>query len=225
MEEEEYDEQASDDAMDSYSTRMPRSVLPYRPIRLGYPHTDNMPTRASSPPPGRRPARPSAPAVPDTSAAAHSASSRRRWRWHPLLFVGLGLFVMVIGYLLFGAVSSWWQSTVDGWHYGYPRTYQTDAVVGHHDSPANPSHFIAINLHSHIEVIEFPGGDVTHARVYLGPTLIGPGEDLAPVTLSFKDVNGDGKPDMIVSVGGSIVVFINENGQFRPLKPGEQITL
>ena len=114
---------------------------------------------------------------------------------------------------------------MDGWQYGYPRTSQTDAVVGHHDSPANPSHFIAINLHSHIEVIEFPGGDVTHARVYLGPTLIGTGQDLVPVTLSFKDVNGDGKPDMIVSVGGTIVVFINDNGQFRPLKPGEQVTL
>ena len=141
------------------------------------------------------------------------------------MYVGLLLCVMVLGYLLFGAVSTWWQSTVDGWQYGYPRTSQTDAVVGHDDSPANPSHFIAINLHSHIEVIEFPGGDVTHARVYVISTLIGSGQDLVPVTLSFKDVTGNGKLDMIVSVGGTIVVFINENGQFRPLKPGEQVTL
>ena len=213
-------EEEADDGMDDSPLWTARSVLPYRHTRLDYPSTDERPMRTSLPP-ERRPVRPSAP---EASAAAHSAP-RRRWRWHPLFFVGLGLCIMVMGYLLFGAVSAWWQGTVDGWHYGYPRTYQTDAVVGHHDSPANPSHFIAINLHSHVEVIEFPGGDVTHARVYLEPTLIGTGEDLAPVTLSFKDVNGDGKPDMIVSVGGTIVVFINDSGQFRPLKPGEQVTL
>jgi hypothetical protein len=222
LQKDEYDEEASDDdALDGYPMRTPSSVVPYRYTRLDYPQTEQRPMRASLPPAERRPARQSIPDAPATTRPA----PRRRWRWHPLFYVGLGLLIMVLGYLLFGAVSTWWQTTVDGWQYGYPRTYQTDAVVGHHDSPANPSHFIAINLHSHIEVIEFPGGDVTHARVYLGPTLIGTGQDLAPVTLSFRDVNGDGKPDMIVSVGGTIVVFINDGGQFRPLKPGEQVTL
>ena len=226
MQEEEYDRETDAAAMDDYPLWTARSVVPYRHTKLDYPYTNTIATRtSSSPSPERRLIRQSGPDAPDTAAAARPAPSRRRWRWHPLFFVGLGLFIMVIGYLLFGAVSAWWQSTVNGWQYGYPRTFQTDAVVGHHDSPVNPSHFIAINLHSHIEVIEFPGGDVTHARVYLGQTLIGTGEDLAPVTLAFRDVNGDGKPDMIVSVGGTIVVFINDGGQFRPLKPGEQVTL
>jgi hypothetical protein len=216
------DEEETDEGLGSYPLRLPSSVIPYRQDHTpqGYAPTDRRVARPSSPP-TRRPVGQTAP---EEAATAH-ATPRRRWKWHPLVFVGLGLFIMVIGYLLFGAVSAWWQGTLDGWQYGYPRTYQTDAVVGHHDSPANPSHFIAINLHSHIEVIEFPGGAVTHARVYLGPTLIGTGQDLAPVTLSFKDVNGDGKPDMIISVGGTIVVFINDGGQFRPLKPGEQVTL
>jgi hypothetical protein len=211
------DEEETDEGLGSSPLRLPSSVIPYRrdTTPQGYLPTDRGAARPSSLT-TRRPVGQSAP---------EEAAPRRRWRWHPLFFVGLGLLIMVMGYLLFGAVSAWWQTTVDGWRYGYPRTYQTDAVVGHHDSPANPSHFIAINLHSHIEVIEFPGGDVTHARVYLGPTLIGTGQDLAPVTLTFKDVTGDGKPDLIVSVGGTIVVFINENGQFRPLKPGEQVTL
>jgi hypothetical protein len=222
LQEEEYDEEATDDAMSGSPLWTARSVLPYRHTRLDYPYTGERPTRASSSPPPER--RLIQQRTPEVSAVARPAP-RRRWRWHPLFWVGLGLFVMVIGYLLFGAASAWWQGTWDGWQYGYPRTHQTDAVVGHDDSPSHPSHFIAINLHSHIEVIEFPGGDVTHARVYLGPTLIGTGEDLTPVTLAFKDVNGDGKPDMIVSVGGTIVVFINDGGQFRPLKPGEQVTL
>ena len=75
----------------------------------------------------------------------------------------------------------------------------------------------------HVEVIEFPGGDAAHAKVYFAMTLFGDGEDLAVVTLSFKDVNGDGTPDMIVTVGDTHYVFINDSGQFRSLKPGEQI--
>jgi hypothetical protein len=184
LQEEEYD-----DALDDSPMRTPSSVIPYRYTRLDYPYTGERPARTSSPSPERRPVRQSTPDTP----AAHPAPRRRR-KWHPLLYVGLGLLIMVVGYLLFGAVSAWWQTTVDGWHYGYPRTYQTDAVVGHDDSASHPSHFIAINLHSHVEVIEFPGGDVTHARVYLGPTLIGSGEDLVPVTLSFKDVKGMASP-------------------------------
>jgi hypothetical protein len=62
-------------------------------------------------------------------------------------------------------------------------------------------------------------------RVYLGPLLIGKGQELAVVTLSFKDVNGDGLPDMLVRVQDSTIVFLNEKGQFRPLRPGEQVTV
>ena len=74
-----------------------------------------------------------------------------------------------------------------------------------------------------MEIIEFPGGDTLHARIYQGPTLLGIGSDLAPVTLEFKDVNGDGKIDMLVHVQDSVFVFINENGTYRPARPGETI--
>ncbi len=223
------DDEDEDEIDDPVATarypRIPSSVVPYRRTMPDYPYTGERPTRASSLSPERRRVRPGTPDDPETAADPRPAPRLRHRRWHPLLYVGLGLLIMVLAYLLFGAVSSWWQTTVDGWQYGYPRTFQTDAVVGHHDSPANPSHFIAINVHSHIEVIEFPGGDVTHARIYVISTLIGSGQDLVLVTLSFRDVTGDGKPDMIVSAGGTIVVFINENDQFRPLKPSEQVTL
>jgi hypothetical protein len=48
---------------------------------------------------------------------------------------------------------------------------------------------------------------------------------LTPVTLTFRDVNGDGKPDMLVNIQGSEVVFLNDGGQFRPLKPGDHVHL
>ncbi len=150
---------------------------------------------------------------------------RPRRRFHWLVFVGLVMLVMVMGWVVLNVLTNWWQITLDDWHYGRPRTFQTDAVVGHNDSAANPSHFIALNLNRHIEIIEFPGGDASKAKIYVGPTLIGQGQDLAVVTLSFKDVNGDGKPDMIVSVQGSRFVFINDNGAFRPVRPGENVQI
>ncbi len=148
-----------------------------------------------------------------------------RLRVHWMVFVGMAMFTMLVGWVVLTMLASWWQVTQDDWHYGRPRTYQTDMVVGHSDSAANPSHFIAINVNRHIEVIEFQGGDPSKAKVYVGPTLIGPGQDLAVVTLTFKDVNGDRQLDMIVNIQDSHFVFINDSGQFRPARPGENVQL
>jgi len=41
----------------------------------------------------------------------------------------------------------------------------------------------------------------------------------------LKDVNGDRKPDLILHIQDQRIVFINENGQFRPAKPTDHITL
>lgn len=149
--------------------------------------------------------------------------SRPRFHWTVLL--GMAMFTMLIGWVLLTMLANWWQVTQDDWHYGRPRTFQVDMIVGHNDSATNPSHFLAINLQRHIQVIEFPGGDASKAKIYTGPTLVGPGQELAVVTLTFKDVNGDGKLDMIVNVQDSHFVFINDKGQFRPLRPGENVQL
>jgi hypothetical protein len=160
-----------------------------------------------------------APALPQGQPA------QRRPHVHWLLFVGMGMIAMLVLWVLGMMLVNWWNVTQDDWHYGRPRTFQIDAVVGHNDSPTNPSHFIAINLNRHVEVIEFPGGDAAHAKIYIGPTLFGDGQDLTPVTLTFKDVHGDGKPDMLVHVQDQTIVFLNDNGTFRPQKPGEHINL
>ena len=76
-----------------------------------------------------------------------------------------------------------------------------------------------------MEIIELPGGDTTHARIYTGPTLFGNGQDLTPVTGVFKDVNGDGKIDMIVQIQDQRLVFINDGTQFVPQQPGQQVHL
>ncbi len=155
----------------------------------------------------------------------HQAQQPRPKRIHWLLPVGFVMVTMIAGFIVVSFLLNWWSTYQDDLHYGRPRTYQTDMVVGHADSTAHPSHFIAINVNRHIEVIEFPGGDASKAKIYLVSTLIGDGQDLTPVTLSFRDVNGDGKLDMIVNVQENHSVFLNDQGQFRPAKPGENISL
>jgi len=122
---------------------------------------------------------------------------RGRRRLHPLLYLGLGMIAMLALLLLLSLAVSWWNTTIDDLYYGRPRTFQIDAYVGH-DEVGAPSHFIALNYNGRVEVIEFPGGDASHARIYLGPQLYGARADLVPVTLSFVDVSGHHQPDMLV---------------------------
>lgn len=192
-------------------TPMPSSVRRYRPNRQQVPPKQgvhySIPLRS-----GRLASSPASPSAPPP---------QRRMRPHWLFWLGIGLLVMLAGWLALNTLLCWWQVTQDDWHYGRPRTFQVDAVVGHQDSTARPSHFLALNLNRHILIIELPGGDPSQARIYVGPVLTGDGQELAPVTLSFRDVNGDGKPDMIVAVQGSRFVYVNDQGSFRPARPGE----
>jgi len=145
---------------------------------------------------------------------------RDRSRLHFLVFVGIAMFIMILGWVAFSALSTWWQEKQDDWTYGQnPRTYQTDAVVGHGDSPSNPSHFLALNLHRTIIVIELPGGGASKARSYTITTLPGNSTN-PPVKVSFQDLNSDGKLDMLIQIGdpGSVITFIlfNNGQQFVP---------
>jgi len=158
-----------------------------------------------------------------TSRQPKEQAARPRRRVHWSLVFGIGMIAMLSLWIVGNMLINWWNITQDDIHYGRPRTFQTDAVVGHNDSPTTPSHFIAINFNLHIQIIEFPGGNTTHARIYQGATLYGDGQNLAVVTLTFKDVNGDGKPDMIINVANTRIIYLNDNGLFRPLKPGEQV--
>jgi hypothetical protein len=136
-------------------------------------------------------------------------------RWHGLVYIGLAMFLMLGGWLLLSQAGIWWQHTWDDWHYGTPRTFQVDAVVGHnHDDAAHPSHFLALNLHRHVLVIELPAGDASKAIIYIGPTLVGDGEDSLPVTLSFQDTRGSGGLDLVLHLGGQQVIFVNDGTKF-----------
>lgn len=133
----------------------------------------------------------------------------------------IGVF-MVGGWLGINIGQHAWQTWQDDMQYGRPRTYQIDAVVGHnHDNSAAPSHFLALNLHGQITVIELAAGNPGHAHSYkTGIALTGGEPDLNPVQLVFQDIDHDGKPDMIVRVGDQSIAYKNENDVFSstPMK-------
>jgi len=167
---------------------------------------------------------------PDSGKLSHNEAPSWKQNWRhdkrfPLIAVIVGMLLMAALFLTVNSLGSWWQIHQDDVTYGRPRTYQVDAVVGHNDSPSNPSHFIFLNLNRHVVIIELPGGDTAHARIYNGPTLFGNGQDLTPVTAVFKDVNGDGKIDMIVHIQDQVLVYINDGTQFVPQQPGQQVHL
>ncbi len=124
--------------------------------------------------------------------------------------MGIVLMLILIGQTVFG----WVNITLDDWRYGRPRTYQVNVYVGHEQN-GQPSHFIAINNQGHIEIIELPGNDAAHARIFLGPQLSGVNADLLPVTLEFIDPHHTHHPDMLVHIQQSSILFHNINGTFQ----------
>jgi len=143
-------------------------------------------------------------------------NSRRSGGFHPLFFVGLILVCAMLLLIISSVVVNLWQRTSDSFHYGYPRSYQVDADVGHGDSKHPVSHFIAINDKGLIEVIEIPG-DLSKAKpyVYVVAEISADHADEIPVTLTFTDVDGDGKIDMQVHVNGTTYTLFNTGTTFK----------
>jgi len=216
------DEDEDADVSTGYPDELPRVVPKSAVYRTTEPHPPvrDVPSRRSTPIPARA-SRSRVEVVPGPPPRQQPSRQRsvtedlpRRWRLHPLVFVGLALIIAILGWVIFTTLATLVTNMENHWQYGYPRTAQYDVVVGHQDSAAHPSHFIVLNDHGQVEVIEFPGGDVSHAHIYTGVAVVGPDANLVPVTLAFRDVNGDGKLDMIVIAGNAQYVFLNENGQF-----------
>ena len=132
---------------------------------------------------------------------------------HPLVLVGVGMLVTVLVLLVSQVVVPWAMKTADDLHYGYPRTTQVDHSVGH-EQGRTPSHFVAMNLQGQITVVELPGGNLTGAQLLVGPRLLGPGADLAPVRLDF--VGEKKHPDLVMTVQSVQVRFRNTGTSYRP---------
>ena len=185
-------------------------------------------TPAASLPAAPAPALPAGRARPAAGAPAPRATGAPGDRGRLLLLAGAGLAALVALYVALTAAVGFAQVTLDDIRYGRPRTAQMDLYAGHAgEAPGQPSHFLALNLDRRVVVIELPGGDPQHALTITGPYLFGAGEDLTPVQLSASDVNGDGAPDLLLTVKNEQLVYLNDPAKstFHLMTPQERDAL
>jgi len=142
----------------------------------------------------------------------HDEPPPRKVHW--MLILGMGMILMLALYVGFTMLGNWWANHQSDSTYGFPRTYQIDAVVGHNnDSTVNPSHFIFLNLNGHVEIIEIPAGDASKAKIYIGPTLFSDNAPLIPVTGEFR--NRDGKEEMLVHIQDQTIIYVSDGAMFK----------
>ena len=172
--------------------------------------------------------RPTGPRSATSSARPIETEAIEQQQFHWLVPVGVTMLIAIVCYLLLYGTWVGGKNLYNDWAYGAStRTYHLEAMVGDHDA-SSPTHFIATNLHGTIDVIELPGGDITHAKAFPGPHLLWSNADRAVVTLEVKDVNHDNKPDIIVHVQGDTnllfeqttakFVLLNNGSGFSPMK-------
>jgi len=142
--------------------------------------------------------------------------AKRRIHW--LVWGGIAMLVMIVGWTGLNALGSFIHDRQDDFTYGSPRTYQTDANVGHN---GRVSHFLCLNLHGEIEVIETQPGHPEASKVYV--ILVLPkDQDRVPVTISFQDINGDGKLDGLVHIGSTEIPMYNNGTTFQSQPPASK---
>jgi hypothetical protein len=144
---------------------------------------------------------------------------------HTAAYVVTFLLALLAIYAVMGHVVAWGNSRLNDFRYGSTRTFQMDAVVGHEDGGGTPTHFIAMNLNRQVVVIEVPGGDPSKTRTLIGPYLFGADEDKTPVLLRLEDLNRDGSKDLIVNVKNEEIVYMNRDGEFKPITAEERTQL
>jgi hypothetical protein len=154
-----------------------------------------------------------------TTPQSPSEPDKQARNIHWLLYVGVGMVAALALWVVGSSLVAWGSAKYNDIAYGNPRTFQTDAVVGHGgDSPQHPSHFIALNLNGQVIIIELRAGNPANSINYTGPHFYETGGNLIAITLEFRDVNHDGKPDMLIHFQDNVIVFLNDGTQFIPPK-------
>jgi len=169
-----------------------------------------------------------------TSRDLHNTGPLRRQVTHPIPmarsyrsvsrtpYLITMLLCLVALMLMANSVIAWGQIKLDDLRYGRPRTMQLSGFVGHNEGGGIPTQFVAMNLNRRVVVFEIPGGDATQTRTLTGPYLFGANEHLTPVRLRLENVNTDNQNDLIISVKNEEIIYINEAGSFRLIKPEER---
>lgn len=145
----------------------------------------------------------------------------RRRRISGVFIFGLGMLVMIALLTAGSVLYQHQQAAASQAAFNQPVITEQFAVVGHnHDSAARPSYFEFINLQGHVLIVELPAGDPAKAMIYTGPQILGDNAYTQQVSGEFRDVNGDGRVDLIVSIGGQQkITYLNNGTKFVPQQP------
>ena len=145
---------------------------------------------------------------------------RRFDKWTFITWLCIAIIVMVGGWFIFSKIADWWTGVHDNMVYGTPfRTFQADQYVGMGDTPDHPDHFIALNLHGVIEIVQIDPVDRKKDAVYV---LANVGDDSTPASLTFRDTTGSGRVDVIVTIGDTTpytIILINNGSTLTPTQP------
>lgn len=202
---------------DPFVQKVPRSALRHRPVQseTGQAEVAILTPRASQTKSSQMSGTHTIAVPAGTNLARKCLSGkwgemRGAWLIYLVLGMVMAMLLLWIGQLLWG-----YGTTVsDDLRYGRPRTTNVDHFVGHEKGQV-PSHFTALNLDGQIYVVEIPGGSPNTSHLLVGPHLMGPGADLAPISLSFL---GDSQhPDLLVTVDGIQVRFHNTGSAYAPM--------
>jgi len=209
----------------------PRSALRYRPIDAGQAPAGQAITRArKSRPDARVTTAPTAPAVldleekhiPRRRPVTPAQPMHTKPRFHPLFFIGIGTLVTLLLWVGATQLMAWGTNEYNAIVYGSPRTFQIDAVVGQDDNAQHESHFLAINLHGVVTILDFPAGDPSHVRELASFSVPGPHADQAVAILRFIDFAQNGRPAMLITIDRIQSILVNDGKTFRQPTPTEQ---
>lgn len=150
---------------------------------------------------------------------------QRVFRFTPLVtVVTYVLAILAIAVLVQHAIV-WGQRRIDDLRYGFPRSVQISDFIGNSKEQGTPTQIIALNMYGQVSVLVLPGGDVNSIQVLQGPYLVGrDGPYEAPLP-ALRDITGDGQADLLVTVRGEVIVYVNEHGTFRLITPEERAAL
>ncbi|MDZ4719153.1 MAG: hypothetical protein SH847_11930 [Roseiflexaceae bacterium] len=141
------------------------------------------------------------------------------------IYAATAMLVLLALYALVGGLVERGRVTIDDLRYGRPRTTHLEGFVGHGEDRGIPTHIIAMNLNRRVVLIELPGGEPSVARVVEGPYLFGADESLTPIELRTQDMDGDGTPDLLMTIRREQIVYLNKDGMFRLPTAAEQAGL
>jgi hypothetical protein len=133
----------------------------------------------------------------------------------------LALAAMIV---LLQHATAWGQARMDDLRYGSPRTVHLSGVVGG-DSAAAPTRFVGLNLDGQISILVIPAGDTGRLAALPGPYVIGRGGAEAVPHLELADLTGDGQAELLLTVRGETVVYVNHEGTFALITQEERARL